>query len=492
MTTKKSLLMYPLILMITIISYISLHGFLVGEQFQQIYNIMLILLAVVAALVIFLQEKLKLTHMIFAVMIGGMILRLGYMSYTWFFVRAHDVYFFGDYGHLEYVKSLMTGHFPKDNSGQFYQPPLHHMLSAVVATITKSVSSVWEESSYDVIKIVPAFFSCALLVVFYRICSELRLTKKTTLWVMILLSFHPTFIVLAGSVNNDMSMIFFFCLSILATIRWYNHPSYGKITLIAIWIGCSMMTKVSGGMVALFTGPVFLAVLIKQIQARDKNQLTHLVKQFVLFGLICFPLGLWYPIRNWILYKQSFNYVVLLDRNVVPFLYNGDVGWTERFLPFSFGEWVRTPYAVVNQDNNLWSFLVKTSIFGESAVEQRSHAVAIILLISAVLLALLSLGSMVYVLKNGRAVHPLARFGFFGIWLVQILSFIGFNVAYPFRCTMDARYVVPAIIVSIFYLGIGMNELYVRQNQSVAVKIIYRMICGIILIFCCAAALFYA
>jgi 4-amino-4-deoxy-L-arabinose transferase-like glycosyltransferase len=484
--------MYPLILFITIASYIGLHGFLVSEQIQQIHNIMLISLALVGALVIFLQEKIKIQHMIFAVMIGGMILRLGYMSYTWFFVRAHDVYFFGDYGHLEYVKSLMNGHFPVDNSGQFYQPPLHHMLSAVVGTVAKSIGSFWEESSYDVIKIVPAFFSCALLVIFYRICKELHFTEKTTLWIMLLLSFHPMFIILAGSVNNDMTMIFFFCLAILTTICWYNRPSYGQIALLAVWIGCSMMAKVSGGMVALFTGPVFLAVLIKQIRSHDKSKIINLVKQFALFALICFPLGLWYPIRNLILYRQSFNYVVLLDRNVVPFLYNGDVAWTERFLPFSFGEWIRTPYGVVNKDNNLWSFLVKSSIFGESAVEQRSYIIAVILLISAVLLVLLSLVSMVYVLKNGHTIHPLARFGFFGIWLVQIISFISFNIAYPFRCTMDARYVVPAIIVSIFYLGIGLNELYERQNRSMVIKVMYRTICGIILTFSCAAVLFYA
>ena len=77
---------------------------------------------------------------------------------------------------------------------------------------------------------------------------------------------------------------------------------------------------------------------------------------------------------------------------------------------------------------------------------------------------------MIYVMKNGKTIHPLIRFGLFSIWSVQIGTFILFNSSYPFRCTMDARYIVPAIIIGIIYFGIGIDLISKRPRQTVGTQ----------------------
>ena len=253
---------------------------------------------------------------------------------------------------MQYIKYLMSGQLPPSNDGQFYHPPLQHFLESIIGKLTLNFQSSWSVHYIDSVKIIPTIESCSLLVVCYRLCKEVKLSDKATIWIIALLSFHPTFIILAGSINNDMGMVFLFILAVLATIRWYNQPSYWRICWVAIWIGCSMMTKLSGGMVALSTGPVFLLVLIQAIRQKEATKIIQLIQQLSVFSLICFPLGLWYPIRNYVLFRQPFSYVYPLDREIVPDLYSGDVSVLERFF-YASNDWLRGPYARVNADNNL-------------------------------------------------------------------------------------------------------------------------------------------
>ena len=63
------------------------------------------------------------------IIIIGIIFRLIYISYTSIEDRQHDMK--GNFGHLGYIKNIYeTGKLPETNRGQFYHPPLHHLISA--------------------------------------------------------------------------------------------------------------------------------------------------------------------------------------------------------------------------------------------------------------------------------------------------------------------------------------------------------------------------
>lgn len=423
-------------------------------------------------------------HVIFAVILCGIILRIGYMSYTWFFDRNHDIEGIFETGHYAYMYIIFqTGQLPGSNVDQFYHPPLQHLLGAALARIVYFFRPDQDmDHVFDVVKILPCFASCTILPVFYRICSQLRLSKRATGIAVVIMAFHPTFFILSASVNNDTLMILFFLIAILYTIRWYQNPCFKNILLLALSIGLGMMTKLSMGVIALFTGPVFLIVLIKYIK---KKQWKPLLGQFFAFAGVCFPLALWYPIRNLILFDQPLAYVLTIDN---ADLYRGGYTFAQRFLFFPFHQLLQPVYCDPFKDYNLWLYTIKCSLFGEFTFE-RPQLFAVLLIIGNVLLIAVSLISMIYVMIHFKDENPLARFGLFFIWAVQMLSFIQFNILFPFGCTMDFRYIVPTVPVGAIYIGMALDRL--RESGKAWKMLPYTVGCGSIYLFSVASVLFY-
>ena len=214
---------------------------------------------------------------------GGMAMRIGYMLYTPYNVRAHDVGTLFKDEHLRYIYTILTQfRLPATNDGQFYHPPLAHALEALAVRIYSLLApgaglSEWFQAA----KVVPAFASCAALIVCRRLFDELGTNRRVTLPAMAVLAFHPTFYVLASSINNDMLMIFFFLAALLETVRWYHRPTMRHILVLAVLIGCAMSTKFSGSLVAGIAAVAFLAVLLRR--GKDRPALPRLIGQYAAF-----------------------------------------------------------------------------------------------------------------------------------------------------------------------------------------------------------------
>ena len=69
--------------------------------------------------------------------------------------------------------------------------------------------------------------------------------------------------------SNDNIAYMFFYLSIFLSIRWAKDKKLSTIILLALAIGVGMLTKISVGLIAFITGPMMLAVLIKE---KDKKK----------------------------------------------------------------------------------------------------------------------------------------------------------------------------------------------------------------------------
>jgi Dolichyl-phosphate-mannose-protein mannosyltransferase. len=212
------------------------------------------------------RDALKAETFILAIIIAGMIMRIGYMLYTPFSVRDYDISTYDGNGHFAYMYRLFSeGALPSSNEYQLYHPPFQHIVQALVVKIFSLFQPNAELTSlFQAAKIVPCFASCAMLWVCRSFCEEVRLSKRAGAIVLSILAFHPAFYMLSSRVNNDALMLLFFMTSVLYTIRWYYRPTMKNILLIALCIGLSMMTKLSGCLAALFTAPVFIAVLIKK------------------------------------------------------------------------------------------------------------------------------------------------------------------------------------------------------------------------------------
>ena len=427
----------------------------------------------------------KMETLIALIIAAGIVMRIGYMLYTSFRMRGHDIGAFDGTGHFAYMYNIFsTGTLPQSNEYQFYHPPFAHIVQALVVKVFS-----WFQPGADVnvlfeaAKIVPCFASCAALFVVRSICRETKLSGRATALALAVVAFQPTFFIFSASVNNDPMMLLFFMIAVLYTIRWYYAPTMKNILLIALAIGLGMMTKLSAGAVALFTGPVFLAVLIKAWKARQAGPI---IGQFAAFAGVCAPLGLWYPIRNLIKFDQAFGHVFTLS--TTSDLYSGDYSFAQRFLSFPTDQILSPLYCQPYGDYNLWIYTLKCSLFGEFSFSQ-TEWIGKLLIVTNLALILVSLAAMVYVMARCREVNNFMRFGLFWLWLVQMGSFIVFNVGFPFGCTMDFRYIVPTVITGAIYTGIALDHL---KNKGKALpNVLFYVGVTAIAAFGLASVLFY-
>lgn len=439
------------------------------------------------ALAVPLQKRLpKWETWIALILIAGVVLRTGYMVYTPMGLRGHDVVGFGESGHLDYIYQIVTtGKLPHSYEYQFYHPPLNYFLEAIVVKVfTIFHHSLDLELVFEAAKIVPCFASCAVLLVSFSLFREFKLSARASALALGVLAFQPTFFIFSASINNDSLMLLFYMIAVLYTVRWYNHPTMKNILVIALAIGLGMSTKLSAMTVAGFTAPVFLLMFVRRI--REKNALP-MVGQFAAFGAVCLPLGLWYTIRNRIKYHLSYRYVYTLSR--WNDLYCGDVSLAKRFFSFPFRQMLEPLYCQPYSDYNIWVYIAKCAVFGEFTFE-RSAKIALPLSLSNLLLIALSILAAVYVILRCKETHYLARFGLLWLWLIQIGSYLMFNLQYPFGCTMDLRYIVPTIIVGAAYLGIALDDL--KERDKPLGKVLFYFGTAAIVAVAAASTLFYA
>ena len=417
---------------------------------------------------------------------AGMVLRIGYMLNTPFYVRGHDVESLSSSGHLGYIYTIYRTFRPPDtNSGQFYHPPLAHLLSAVVARGYAMLTHVSDlDTIFEAARLVPCFASCALLIVCWRLFDELRFDDGARQLAMTVVAFQPTFFLLSASINNDMLMVFFFMTALLYTVRWHHRPTFRNILPLALSIGCAMSTKFSGALVAVITAAVFVIHLARNIRT---GQLFRLLGQYAVFAAVCVPLGLWYTVRNYLLFGQPPTYV--LPVSMTSGLYIGGHSLVSRFLSFPSSDLLSGLYCMPYHNFQILLYTVRCSVFGEFSFTHIHDLFGAILLLSNALLILCSLAAMAYIVARGRRTDNFARFGLFALWLILIASFIAFNIRFPFACTMDFRYIVPTVIVGAAFLGLARSRLQKRNGPLP--QTISTVLTTLTALFAIASAAFY-
>lgn len=432
----------------------------------------------------FVRRRLSSSRLFAVIFAAGLVLRIGYMLYTPYDLRGHDIGTVFNDQNAGYVATIfLYGHLPATNDGLFYHPPVAFFLDAMVmkgyALLApgKGITALLEAA-----KLVPAFASCALLVVCRRFFRELEFPRRATLIAMAVLAFHPTFFVLSASINNDMLMIFWMAVSLLYTVKWYKKQTVCNILVLAVAIALAATTKVSGVMIAPLMAGVFLVALWQQRSGFGRR---NLLLQFGLFALVCLPLGLWYAVRNWLLFGQPFSYVLPMSTNGP--LYIGWHSFASRFLTFPVGQLFTRVFCNPYGDYNLWVYLVKNSMFGEFTFTS-GLAYAAPLLVLNLILIVLSLLAMLWVLRD-KEVPRLSRFLLGGLWVLQMGSFLVFNLKYPFGCTMDFRYIVPTLFSGAGFLGLAAVRL--RRLHPAAARWIVPVGGWLVFAFAVVSASFY-
>lgn len=478
---KKEISIYYLI---TIIFFIFIYIIQpIIESHIKIITIASILLLVGIFYAVKRIKKLRIHYKDIAliIMILGILIRAMYIIYTPITERQHDVYSINDQGHLGYIYTIyQTGKLPDTNSIQFYHPPLFHSIAAGWLEVN-DIFSVSLDKSIEGIQIITAIFSSLIMLVAYRIVEKIEIKNIYKILIMAVMAFHPTFIILAGSINNDVLMILLSFYIILYLIKWNDNPNIKNTSVLAVITGCTVMTKVSGSIMAV---PIMYTFIRKifEIHKTEKDKLLRLFGEFLLFGVISLSLGLWHPIRNLVLFSQPIGGVLLPAEG----LYVGQYSVFQRFLTISFKELFGHIYCAIPGDYNIFAYIVKCSILGEFTYNNNINIyvtffkfVNLVIILATVLCTFMLIGKYKRKDKNSFIIMILLI-----TFFTNIISYYSFNVQYPYLCTMDFRYIVPTIFTGIVTICVVLDE-FIKND------IIKELIEYMIILFCILSFAFF-
>ncbi len=445
------------------------------------------------ALARFWSAKGKLTPERIALLITlvSFAVKLVYVVGTGLTERQHDIGSFrdGSITHSGYIYRLFTtGKLPESTSGQYYHPPLHYFIETLWLKLLTFLGVSFKTATHYVT--VPTLFcSCASGYVSYKIFKELNFSAFASNLCYAVVAFHPTFIILSASYNNDILSIFLMLVALLYLIKWYKNPTFGNIMMIAFGIGFGMMAKLSAVYVAPAAAMVFLVKLLE-----EKKKL-RLIGQYAAFGALCLPAGLWWSVYTMTRFGLPFGYVMKLSEKLDQYI--GFRTVSERlfsvFHSFSEGIYFARGEKFGNtfHEYNIPSAILKNSVFGEWRPGEASAFatfLAYALLILNIVIILFSLFCLVRFLTHK---HPNTDRGMKGIIVVfyatMLVTFVKFCFDYPHDCTMDFRYIVPTVVCGMAFAGVYLSE-EGRGKVKKYVTAVFTVLC---VLFCMTSGALY-
>lgn len=383
-------------------------------------------------------------------------------------------------GHIGYIYYLFLNkaipNFDPLSVYEFYQPPTHYIISALwlsfVSLFTKS-----QELQTELIQVVPFVSSVLQIFVVYKICKEWGFKEYATNLVMATLCFSPGMIMLSGSINNDNLSYLFHFIVILCAIRWYKCRNTKNIVILALAIGIGMLAKLSTGMVAVPVAFMFLYVFIGDIRSNKKFPGKRFL-QYVIFGIICCPIGLLWVVRCNLKFGVPLNYVGTLSDETWGYV--GNYSTASRMLP-------PNPITLLNNikgggigySQNVWVQMIRTSSCTEAdmAAFPMWAKLTIVLMMGIVFItAFVSFVGLFRSFVIGYGKNEVVNMsmchdmGLRLFWLVGyatlMYSYFSFAYKFPQQCSMNFRYIVPVLM----YPAVGLAMWLEREGTAKWIK----------------------
>lgn len=448
-------------------------------------------------------KKLTVRNAVLLLFSAGFVIRLNYVLITTVSlrVRQHDVYKFGGgRGHSGYIEHFYNNGFtmPDINpltKAQFYHPPLHHFLSALWMRLLTTYGMSYQRA-IESLPFLTLFYSMCALVLCERIFDKLNLRGFGKIIALSIAAFHPTFILLSGSVNNDNLAVLFTLLAIYAALKWYNEPTMGNIFLIAIAVGLGMSTKLS---VPLAAPAIAIVFIIKTFLEND-NLLKKFWKQYAVFAVVCIPLGLWYYIRNAVKYKIPMTYIPKLSSSADQYI--GYHSVYERLFDYS-----EHPFKnvflnkITNGEGEYFEYnpfvtIIKTSLFGEYTFTRYYDKITpfcrILLILNIIMISLSIIGMIYCVIRKSSFINYTFKVFLVLFYIITMASYFVFIFKYPHNCSMDFRYLTVTVVIGSLFIGMAAEQIKIDFPKHENVISTVRYFTAIVtLCFCIMSALVY-
>ncbi len=372
-------------------------------------------------------------------------------------------------GHLGYVRYLLDNQalpdFDPTTRHQFYQPPLHYIITALWVKL-HTFFGVSLEAADEKIQVLSLFYSMASLGILNKIGIRLKMSVWGRFAALSVIAFLPYDIMMSAAINNDLLMTLLMLLCIYFTIKWYQESGLFNILLMGITIGCAMMTKISGVLIA---PGVAIIMLVKAWN--NRQQWKRYLGQFMVFGLAAFPLGLWYPLKCLFQYGVPLGYVPNMGTDSSQFIgmYTGarrlfDVG--NQLVELCMHWEIYAPYI----DYNIPISLVKFAVFGEGSYYLLNKTVKILgtgmFWVTAVILMAVVVLCVVWLIK--KRLSWTYKISIAVMVFVIMASYVKFCYMYPHVCTMHIRYIMVAVYLAIVAAASALDRSQDGKTDSAA------------------------
>lgn len=432
-------------------------------------------------LILLLRKSLKFTDA--SLIMGlGIFLRWLYILYTEVWQRQHDVVAFGaGEGQAAYIEYFLTHKsfpdFDPRSIWGFFQPPLHHIISAIWMKISM-VLGYSEVQSQENIQGLTFFYMSAVLIITYFVCKELELKKWGMRITLTVVSLHPIYVLLSGSINNDSLSLLFMVFALYLAICWYKREKLITIILLSFSIGLAMFAKLSGYMIAPAVAVLFILKLIE-----NKDRIWHFILQYVVFGIISIPIGLFWTIRNMLKFDMPINYIPEVGGQFSVHFY-------QRLFDFSMSSVF--PALMENGDSyyeyNIFLSMLKTSIFGEYNYANDSRyftpVCTMLFIVSAVLAIVAFIATIIMILSAKSYLKREWRWFFGVLYLTVMGSYLGFALSYSNFSAEDFRYAAIVIIVEALMLGFFTDSRVLSEDTHIKnLGIVPKIIIGATALF---------
>lgn len=260
---------------------------------------------------------------------------------------------------------------------------------------------------------------------------------------------------MSGSINNDMLSISLSIMAIYYTIIWYKDDSLKTLIKIALSISLAIMTKISSALIAVAIAFVFLIKIIK-----NKKEISKYIWHFTLFAIIALPIGLWFPIKNLVLYDVPITYVQSVDTSSGAYISKYSI--FDRFFKINENhlDSVNIDMGPETPEYNIFVTTLKSFILDEHIDYENNKLLSLTIpaiFILSIIISIFYLINIVYTLINRKKFSNWIYF-FLLIGILQIGSYISFCFNYPFTFTMNFRYIIPTLITYAVITSLASDE----------------------------------
>lgn len=431
------------------------------------------------------------------VLFGGGFVKVAYILYTAVWTRQHDVISFGaGEGHAAYIEYILANkslpNFDPRLVWGFFQPPLHHAISAAWMWVNIRLQ-IAERQIQENVQVLTLCYMLVLMVVTYYICKELAMKQRGTLITMLIVAFHPAYTLLSGSINNDALSICLTAVALYVAIVWYKKPSIISIIILALCIGFGMMAKLSAGLIAPGVGLMMLYKLFD-----DKKNIVKYIVQYVCFAIVVFPIGLWWTIRNMIRWNMPANYIPEVGEQLT------NSGLLYRLFDIRTG--TVYPCMINNGDAydeyNFILAMIKTSLFGESDFGQISPIITVfatILFATSVILIVLSMVALIRIVFVKEASPAIEYKILFAVTAISIFGgYAMFALSYNNFSAQDFRYAALLIMIMAIFIGLWDDRMEAMtialkndESKKARITLLRRFVFAVSIVFAVSSAAVY-